>query len=282
MMRQPKPDRARHLGRGMAGAVGTCRRCSLLGYAIIPHEFITFADKYLNCDTDDVPVPDDQFTGRSPIDLHATVLVDIGRRRSSTCIFFGLNLVAVRAAGRSAARTGRGELPRPPSRAPAAAARLRGAACASAYGRPVTTAGEPDGHAPTRTRRCRSSSTDYVLQEVDPTCLTAGGQAEAVPPHRPGRVHPLRGLRRHLPVEVHPHGVGRRDRRGRQHRAARRRPRDHVAFIVDEDVCTRCALCVDRCPTGVIILGKLAPTSGATATRTRRTNRHGYAYGVRF
>ena len=34
-------------------------------------------------------------------------------------------------------------------------------------------------------------------------------------------------------------------------------PRDHVAFIVDEDVCTRCALCVDRCPTGVIILGKL-------------------------
>ena len=32
---------------------------------------------------------------------------------------------------------------------------------------------------------------------------------------------------------------------------------DNVAFIVDEDVCTRCALCVDRCPTGVIIMGKV-------------------------
>ncbi len=27
-------------------------------------------------------------------------------------------------------------------------------------------------------------------------------------------------------------------------------------FIVDEDECTRCALCIDRCPTGVISLGK--------------------------
>jgi ferredoxin len=58
-------------------------------------------------------------------------------------------------------------------------------------------------------------------------------------------------------------------------------PKDHVAFIVDEDVCTRCALCVDSCPTGVIILGTLAaqPPDGDPHTRT---NRHGYAYGVRF
>jgi ferredoxin len=41
-----------------------------------------------------------------------------------------------------------------------------------------------------------------------------------------------------------------------------------VAFIVDEDVCTRCALCVDRCPTGVIVLGKIT-NDIATATRTR-------------
>ena len=50
------------------------------------------------------------------------------------------------------------------------------------------------------------------------------GEAEAVPPHRPGGVHPLRGLRRHLPVEVHPHGVGVGDRRSGRHRAARRGP----------------------------------------------------------
>ena len=58
-------------------------------------------------------------------------------------------------------------------------------------------------------------------------------------------------------------------------------PKDHVAFIVDEDVCTRCALCIDRCPTGVIILGKLGATPADGDTHVR-TNRHGYAYGVRF
>ena len=58
-------------------------------------------------------------------------------------------------------------------------------------------------------------------------------------------------------------------------------PRDHVAFIVDEDICTRCALCVDRCPTGVIILGKLQPNI-AEGDLHARTARHGYAYGVRF
>ena len=55
----------------------------------------------------------------------------------------------------------------------------------------------------------------------------------------------------------------------------------YVAFIVDEDVCTRCALCVDRCPTGVIILGKLSQQIAEGDPHTR-TDRHGYAYGVRF
>jgi ferredoxin len=58
-------------------------------------------------------------------------------------------------------------------------------------------------------------------------------------------------------------------------------PDDHVVFVVDEDICTRCALCVDRCPTGVIILGKLSPQVAAGDPHTR-TNRNGYAYGVRF
>jgi formate hydrogenlyase subunit 6/NADH:ubiquinone oxidoreductase subunit I len=57
-------------------------------------------------------------------------------------------------------------------------------------------------------------------------------------------------------------------------------PRDHVVFLIDDDVCTRCALCVDRCPTGVIILGKVgqAPSDGDSH---QRTNTHGYAYGMR-
>ena len=54
-----------------------------------------------------------------------------------------------------------------------------------------------------------------------------------------------------------------------------------MVFIIDDDVCTRCALCVDRCPTGVIILGKVG-AAPAAATPTMRTNNHGYAYGMRF
>ena len=57
-------------------------------------------------------------------------------------------------------------------------------------------------------------------------------------------------------------------------------PSDSVLFIIDDDVCTRCALCVDRCPTGVIILGKVG-TPANTGDSHTRTNNHGYAYGMR-
>ena len=61
-------------------------------------------------------------------------------------------------------------------------------------------------------------------------------------------------------------------------------------FMVDEDVCTRCALCIDRCPTGVITLGKFEgsvadETSGIQApweTDTgARDHKNGYVYGIR-
>ena len=57
-------------------------------------------------------------------------------------------------------------------------------------------------------------------------------------------------------------------------------PSDNVVFLIDDDVCTRCALCVDRCPTGVIIMGKVgsAPSDGDPH---QRTNSHGYGYGMR-
>src|SRR5215213_5467197 len=57
-------------------------------------------------------------------------------------------------------------------------------------------------------------------------------------------------------------------------------PSDHVIFTIDDDVCTRCALCVDRCPTGVIILGKVGEPAG-DGDGHQRTNAHGYAYGMR-
>jgi NAD-dependent dihydropyrimidine dehydrogenase PreA subunit len=57
-------------------------------------------------------------------------------------------------------------------------------------------------------------------------------------------------------------------------------PTDQYVFLIDDDVCTRCALCVDRCPTGVIILGKLVDVS-PEGDRHQRTNTHGYGYGMR-
>ena len=58
-----------------------------------------------------------------------------------------------------------------------------------------------------------------------------------------------------------------------------------------EEACTRCALCVDRCPTGVISLGKFAGSLADAAIKNgvyespwdedsgERSDRHGYIYG---
>ena len=57
-------------------------------------------------------------------------------------------------------------------------------------------------------------------------------------------------------------------------------PGDASIFVIDDDVCTRCALCVDRCPTGVIILGKIGDPP-AEGDAHQRTPTHGYGYGMR-
>ena len=58
-------------------------------------------------------------------------------------------------------------------------------------------------------------------------------------------------------------------------------PDDHVVFVVDEDVCTRCGLCVNRCPTGVIIMGK-AGVAARDGDQHQRDQKHGYSYGMRW
>ena len=50
LMRRPKPDRSATWAECMAGAVGVFALMTL-GYAIIPHEWITFSDGYLRWDT---------------------------------------------------------------------------------------------------------------------------------------------------------------------------------------------------------------------------------------
>ena len=124
-------------------------------------------------------------------------------------------------------------------------------------------------------------ATDYQLQEVDPAFLTA-----SVKPKQFLHIEQAEGFMCEGCVDICPwkcihmlsvdviDGAVNTEKPGED-------PRDHVAFIVDEDVCTRCALCVDRCPTGVIVLGKLSPDIANGDPHTR-TPRHGYAYGVRF
>ena len=54
---------------------------------------------------------------------------------------------------------------------------------------------------------CRNSGTTTSCSRSTRRGSPAAGQAEAVHPHRSIRVHHVRGLRRHLPVEMHPHGA---------------------------------------------------------------------------
>ena len=123
--------------------------------------------------------------------------------------------------------------------------------------------------------------TDYQLQEVDPTYLTASvkpkqflhiDQAECIMCEGCVDICPWKCI--HMLNVAAITDATNTERPGED-------PKDHVAFIVDEDVCTRCALCVDRCPTGVIILGKIT-TNTADGDPHQRTPRHGYSYGVRF
>jgi preprotein translocase subunit SecG len=50
LLRRPKPDRPSTWAECIAGAVGVFAMMTL-AYAVIPHEWITFSDKYLQWDT---------------------------------------------------------------------------------------------------------------------------------------------------------------------------------------------------------------------------------------
>lgn len=69
-------------------------------------------------------------------------------------------------------------------------------------------------------------------------------------------------------------------------------PENGGFFVVDEDACTRCALCIDRCPTGVISLGKFAGSVADQSAQFEtkpweydtgdRDWKNGYMYGIRW
>ena len=100
---------------------------------------------------------------------------------------------------------------------------------------------------------------------------------------------------RHLPVEMHSLFVAGCDRRSRQCRSSCHADATNFGFfIVDEDECTRCALCIDRCPTDVISLGKFDGSLAEQAEKLgmnhapwevdtgQRDFKNGYAYGMRW
>ena len=94
--KRPKPDRPATWAECIAGAVGVFALMTL-AYAVIPHEWITFSDKYLQWDTtkfvfrssQDIFVPPRR-TGRSPSTSRRSAT---SSSPASTCVFFGLNLV---------------------------------------------------------------------------------------------------------------------------------------------------------------------------------------------
>jgi hypothetical protein len=91
MLRRPKPARPATWAQCMLGAVGTFA-LFFLCYAIVPHEWLTFANSYLVWSTDKFILKHNQFgTDLPPIDLRYSELKD-AIAAGIYIVFFGLNL----------------------------------------------------------------------------------------------------------------------------------------------------------------------------------------------
>ena len=96
LSRRPKPDRPATWAECMAGAVGVFALMTL-AYAVIPHEFITFSDKYLGWNTTKFVFRSGQVILDSPrimfpFDVNQQAVRDIVVV-GIYLIFFGLNLM---------------------------------------------------------------------------------------------------------------------------------------------------------------------------------------------
>ena len=139
--RKPKPAEPATWAQTIVGAMAVWVMFAL-GYGVIPHEWLTFGNSYLNFDTATFLMQQEPLHPRST--SRATSVVDDRRRRSSTascsrCRSW-LFVSVAEAPGRSRPR------PRPPTPRPTPIARRTAAPPAprrekrvSAYGRPVTT-----------------------------------------------------------------------------------------------------------------------------------------------
>ena len=92
LMRRPKSERPATWAQCMAGAVGTFAMFAL-AYAIVPHEWITFADKYLQWGTTKFLVRSGQevLFVKFPFDINMKAISDI-IATGIYVVMFGLNL----------------------------------------------------------------------------------------------------------------------------------------------------------------------------------------------
>ncbi len=92
LMKRPKPNRPATWAECMAGAVGVFALMTL-AYAVVPHEWITFSDKYLQWNTTKFVVRSGQDMGifKFPFDINQQAVRDV-IVVGIYVIFFGLNL----------------------------------------------------------------------------------------------------------------------------------------------------------------------------------------------
>jgi hypothetical protein len=92
LMKRPKPDRPATWAECIAGAVGVFAMMTL-AYAVIPHEWITFSDKYLQWDTTKFLVQSGQevLFVKFPFDINMKAISDI-IATGIYVVMFGLNL----------------------------------------------------------------------------------------------------------------------------------------------------------------------------------------------
>jgi formate hydrogenlyase subunit 6/NADH:ubiquinone oxidoreductase subunit I len=108
--------------------------------------------------------------------------------------------------------------------------------------------------------------TDYVMEDVEPAWL----KSVRKPPRYIGLIPELCILCEGC-VDICPWycifmlDPGIVSEAGSQEVARDMKPND-ILFVIDDDACTRCLLCVERCPTGALTIGRLeAPKGGGRA-----------------
>ena len=99
---------------------------------------------------------------------------------------------------------------------------------------------------------------DYVVEAVDAAWLAQGVKSPEAPDARPRQLHPVPGLRGRLPVELHLDDVDRTSSQDADEDAVEAEVGDaYAVFVVDDNACTRCSVCVDRCPTDTLYYARL-------------------------